>query len=276
MTDSAFYRPNIAIFAGSQKEYAREEFVREHVLTHIIAGEVRYTLADRETVEGPGATLLFRRDLLFKCLKRPAADGKPFVVVNFVLEREFLRQYAAGHGLKMKRADQHHAGVLRIEPRVALRGLFKSLYPYIESGTKMSEAMIRHKLEEAILALVEEEHSMQDWLLDLDAQEKIDLAVFMQQHYKFNVPVTKFAELTGRSLSTFQRDFQKHFGTNAGKWLLKRRLQAAHEALVERNATPGDIYLDMGFEDLSHFSRSFKKEFGVSPSGVRRGNAHLG
>ncbi len=134
----------------------------------------------------------------------------------------------------------------------------------------MSEAMIRHKLEESILALTEEEPALRDWLLDLDAQEKIDLVPFMQQNYKFNVPVTKFAELTGRSLSTFQRDFQRSFGTNAGKWLLKRRLQAAHEVISERNAAPGDIYLDLGFEDLAHFSRSFKKEFGVNPSVLLR------
>jgi AraC-like DNA-binding protein len=30
-----------------------------------------------------------------------------------------------------------------------------------------------------------------------------------------------------------------------------------------------DVYLDVGFENLSHFSFAFKKQFGYSPTGVR-------
>ncbi len=64
-----FYRPNIAIFTGTQKEHAQDEFVREHVLCHIISGEMRFTEAETETIAGAGTTILFRRDLLVKCEK---------------------------------------------------------------------------------------------------------------------------------------------------------------------------------------------------------------
>src|SRR5206468_11993865 len=89
---------------------------------------------------------------------------------------------------------------------------------------------------------------------------------YMQRNYMFNVPMKKFAELTGRSLSTFQRDFRKIFGMNATHWLLKRRLQAAYERITVENKKPVNIYLDLGFEDIAHFSRSFKSEFGVNAS----------
>ncbi len=91
----------------------------------------------------------------------------------------------------------------------------------------------------------------------------------MTRNYMFNIPMTKFAGLTGRSLSTFQRDFKKIFGVNAAKWLLKRRLQAAYDAIRMEKKMPSDIYLDLGFEDLSHFSRTFKQEFGFNASEIR-------
>jgi AraC-like DNA-binding protein len=34
---------------------------------------------------------------------------------------------------------------------------------------------------------------------------------------------------------------------------------------------PSDVYLEVGFEDLSHFSFAFKKEFGKAPSLVGAG-----
>ena len=88
----------------------------------------------------------------------------------------------------------------------------------------------------------------------------------MQQHYKFNVGLERFAFLTGRSLSAFKRDFKKIFNETPNRWLTKRRLQEARFLVEEKKLRPKDIYLDLGFEDLSHFSFAFKKAFGVAAS----------
>jgi len=261
----AFYYPNVAYFSGTSKEHAREEFVREHVLCHIIAGELRFTEAEKDTIGKAGETYLFRRNLLLKCEKRPLPEG-PFKIVYFVLENEFLQQYALKHGIKRTGIHTDHKPVLFLDPKPALKGLIQSIYSYVEAGKFFSKDMIQHKLVEAILALQEQDEQLEDWLFDFQQQGKIDLYDFMERNYMFNVPMTKFAELTGRSLSTFQRDFHRIFGMNATRWLLKRRVQAAYEALTSGNKMPVDIYLDLGFEDLAHFSRSFKNEFGFSPS----------
>ena len=270
MLDSkAFYSPNIFVFSGTQKEHAREEFVREHVLCHIIAGSLRFTEAEKDSVAGAGETILFRRDLLVKCEKRPMPDGQPFQIVYLIIERNFLEQFAVRQGFKRTKAGQPHAQVVFLEPAPALAGLLRSIHPYIDSGMAFSKSMLHRKLEEAILALTEQPEELMHWLFDLEQQEKVDLADFMTRNYMFNIPMTKFAELAGRSLSTFQRDFKKVFGVNAAKWLLKKRLQAAYEAIRVEKKMPVDIYLDLGFEDLSHFSRSFKSEFGFNASEVR-------
>ncbi len=43
-----------------------------------------------------------------------------------------------------------------------------------------------------------------------------------------NIPLEKFATLTGRSISTFKRDFQAIFKETPNKWLIKKRLDLAH------------------------------------------------
>ncbi len=265
-----FHFPNIIFYSSVRKEYAPEDYVREHVLCHVIRGELRFTEADKDTVATAGETFLFRRNLLVKCEKRPLPDGRSFRIVYFVLEKEFLLRYALKLGIKKTRPSAHHAASLAVQPKPSLKGLLQSVYPYFETGEPISPLMLEHKLEEAILALKEQDEELLYWLLDFSQQGKVDLGEFMQRNFMFNVPMTKFAELTGRSLSTFQRDFQRIFGTKASTWLLKRRLQAAYEAISLHNKMPVDIYLDLGFEDIAHFSRTFKQEFGINPSALHK------
>lgn len=54
-------------------------------------------------------------------------------------------------------------------------------------------------------------------------------------------------------------------GTTASAFILESRLQRAAERLLgDREARIGDVAFDLGFNDLSHFCRSFRKRFGLS------------
>jgi AraC-like DNA-binding protein len=92
----------------------------------------------------------------------------------------------------------------------------------------------------------------------------------MESHYMFNLPLEKFGYLTGRSLSTFNRDFRKTFNATPQKWLTKKRLELAHYQISEYAKKPIEVYLEVGFEDLSHFSFAFKKQFGYIPTSLSR------
>lgn len=88
----------------------------------------------------------------------------------------------------------------------------------------------------------------------------------MNHHYKYNISLSSFATLTGRSLSTFKRDFTKIFETTPEKWLQQKRLEQAHYLISKKKQRPSDVYLEVGFENLSHFSFAFKKLFGLTPT----------
>jgi AraC-like DNA-binding protein len=90
----------------------------------------------------------------------------------------------------------------------------------------------------------------------------------MNKNFMFNVPAAQFAKLTGRSLASFKRDFEKIFRISPGQWLQQKRLSEAYYLIREKGQKPSEVYLDVGFENLSHFSYTFKKMFGVVPSRV--------
>lgn len=84
-----------------------------------------------------------------------------------------------------------------------------------------------------------------------------------------NITLEKFAEMSGRSLSTFNRDFRKIFQMSPHKWIKQKRLELARKLLISTSKKASDVYLEVGFEDLAHFSRSFKSYFGLNPSEVK-------
>ena len=112
--------------------------------------------------------------------------------------------------------------------------------------------------------------SLRNFLFDYAEPHKIDLEKFMLNNFHFNVPIEKFAQLTGRSLAGFKRDFYKAFDLPPRQWLLSRRLDAAKFLIENKRQKPSAIYLDLGFESLSHFSHSFKKKFGLMPSQLNK------
>jgi AraC-like DNA-binding protein len=56
------------------------------------------------------------------------------------------------------------------------------------------------------------------------------------------------------------------FETTPEKWLQHKRLEQAHYLITQKEQRPSEVYLEVGFENLSHFSYAFKKEFGLTPT----------
>lgn len=86
-----------------------------------------------------------------------------------------------------------------------------------------------------------------------------------------NEPQTlaELARIAGLSRYHFLRAFKQMTGVTPHQWLLRARLRDAAARLTTSRAPITEIALDVGFEDLSNFIRTFRAEFGVPPSRYR-------
>jgi AraC-like DNA-binding protein len=255
---------NLLYSCVDQKQRGNEQFVPEHALGYIISGETHLQTKDGTKIFQAGSMGLIRRNQLVKSVKIPPQEGA-FRSINIFLEQDFLRSYSMEHGLT---ATEKYTGgnFLLLPPDPFIRGYFDSLLPYFNHAVQPEPALAGLKTREAVELLLRLNPEFKNFLFDFSEPYKIDLEAYMNQHYMFNVPSPQFARLTGRSLAGFKRDFEKIFHTSPGQWLRQKRLSEAYFLIREKGRKPSEVYLHVGFENLSHFSYTFKKEFGIAPS----------
>jgi AraC family transcriptional regulator, positive regulator of tynA and feaB len=88
-----------------------------------------------------------------------------------------------------------------------------------------------------------------------------------------NLDVDRVAEAVGLSVRYIHHLFAAE-PASLMQWIITKRLVHCHGQLVDqkrRHWKISQIAYDAGFNDLAHFSRSFRKHFNVSPSQARSG-----
>ena len=197
--------------------------------------------------------------------KTPLPD-EDYETIVISLQEPLLRKISLEEQIV---APQKYIGPanIRIPRNDFLQGYFQSIIPYVHNpAEKITTEMGILKVNEGVKLLLHAMPELSTFLFDFSEPYKIDLEKIMLSNFHFNVPVEKFAQLTGRSLAGFKRDFQRIFGMAPRHWLQEKRLTEALHLIEKKNKKPSAIYLDLGFESLSHFSHSFKKKFGKTPT----------
>ncbi|WP_448698892.1 helix-turn-helix domain-containing protein [Mucilaginibacter sp. AW1-3] len=245
-----------------------EQFVADHVFSYQISGTLTLNDGDKNYTFSEGEYRFIRKNQLLKFNKQPPAGGE-FKTLSVYLDQQTLRNFSMEYGYKAEKSTVTVPGVIELKPDRLLAAYITSVMPYQNTEEQPgNEQLMALKLREAILILLQTNPELKNVLFDFSDPGKIDLEGFMNKNFHFNVQLKRFAYLTGRSLATFKRDFEKIFNTSPSRWLQKRRLQEAHYLIKEKGKSPSTIYLDLGFEDLSHFSFAFKKAYGVAPTKI--------
>jgi AraC family transcriptional regulator, exoenzyme S synthesis regulatory protein ExsA len=267
MEDQRYVQRNNFLYSCVEEKYrGNEQFVKEHALGYIMQGESHFMTNDGTRIAPQGSMGMVRRNQLVKTVKVPP-DGGEFKSINILLSQEFLRKYAADH--KIEPVGRYNGeGMIPMPNDPFLLGYFHSLLPYFSQNVQPSESMCELKTKEAVEILLSIDPNLKYFLFDFSEPYKIDLEAFMNKNFTYNVPAEQFAKLTGRSLASFKRDFEKIFNTPPGQWLQKKRLAEAYYLITRKGRKVSEVYLDVGFENLSHFSYAFKKAYGVAPSMV--------
>ena len=249
------------------KAHTYEQFVPENLLAYQVSGQTQIYHQRGEMVLEEGQILLARKNQFAKSIKIPAKD-KAYQCVSVLLTHDRLQQFALDNDIFC--GEKYHGSKnILLEPDTILKDYFLSVLPYIEPRKSVSKKLAAIKVNEAIQLLVEMRADLKPFLFDFSDPHKQGLEEFMLKNFHHNAPIKHFARLSGRSLSSFKRDFAETFKISPGTWLKNKRLSEAYYLIKKKSQNPRDIYLELGFENLSHFYTAFKQKYGHTPAEIK-------
>ena len=246
----------------------REQFIPDHVFIYIAKGAIRIFDGSRNYMLKTGDAFLARKNRLAKYEFLSADES--FEPVLFCFDEPFLKEFQQKHA-PAKSDSQIRDAFVEIKNDRLISSFIESIKPYYRGVMALDEDFEDVKYEELLIILLKTHPEISSFLFDFAPPEKINLEAFMNKNFAFNVGVERFATLTGRSISAFKRDFKEIYHQPPSQWLVERRLREAYLLISKKGQKPADIYLDLGFKSLSHFSVAFKKQFDCTPAMLAKG-----
>jgi AraC family transcriptional regulator len=244
-----------------------EEHFLSTSISLVLAGSFMYRSGRGATLMSPGALMLGNSGSAYECSHQ---HGEGDRCLSFQFEPELFERIADDVGAK--------SAILHHERLPALRELAPTS---VRASMAVNLALERpaacnYSLEEIALDLAGRVISIAS-----DNLEPAHIGEFrnvgqiahvlrrMETNSEQFVSIADLARVAGLSPYHFLRTFKRATGITPHQWLLRTRLRNAAERLVTGHEPITEIALEVGFDDLSNFIRSFRAEFGVSPSRYR-------
>lgn len=93
---------------------------------------------------------------------------------------------------------------------------------------------------------------------------------YISEHYREDLSLDRLAKSANVSKSECLRCFKTSMQTTPYKYLIEYRLSKAAEMLKNSDESIGNIADSVGFRQISHFGKCFKKKTGFSPREYRK------
>lgn len=155
-----------------------------------------------------------------------------------------------------------------IPSSAAMRSFFNHTASYLqEENFVHNEAAENIKMTELIYLLV----SLQDCCMKSKVLSNVDAARdnFEQIVYAnifSDLSIEKLAEKSNRSLTSFKKEFKRHFYMPPHRWFIRQRLIQSRLLLISTSKSISEIGIECTFPNTSHFIKLFKKQYGTTPA----------
>ncbi|MCH1981377.1 response regulator [Ruminococcus sp. OA3] len=163
-----------------------------------------------------------------------------------------------------------------VEANVSIHLLKQTLYSVlsdyaVQSGSRQDFSMIKtsgnmEELQNYIFEAIEES----DLQSGAYSQAVNDALWYMQGNFGRNLTLTEVAESVHLNQDYFSRRFKKETGKKFSEYLLQLRMEAAQKLILETDRSITDVARDVGFNNDSYFSVTYKKVYGENPNETRK------
>ncbi|WP_161596639.1 helix-turn-helix domain-containing protein [Chitinophaga vietnamensis] len=252
--------------------HKRTIFLKENMAVFVIAGH-KILHFEKHTVKvAAGNILLLKRGVYVMSDFVP--DGLDFQSLLLYFSDEQVKRFL--HKFGYATPVPHYTATHLTLPLTPLLEAFREQYvQYFSQPSANFASLLPVKQYELFLLLLDspQRAAIQGFLQHIVQAQPEDIAWVVKTHLFQPLTLPELARLSGRSLASFKRDFQQQYHMPPRRWINEQRLAYAHTLLQTTSKQVAEIAIECGFENIPHFIRSFRQEYGTTPSAIRTKNA---
>ena len=243
----------------------RESYVSKHAISVVLNGEQRINSFDGEMIVIRRGQLAFIPKGLYT-VSDLMPQGGNFESILFYIEEEIVKEFQQDFiGKSFQQEKESDFFISDYDASFA--SYLNSFFDLIGALPASKPQLLSPKLKEVLWLI----HSMAggnrfpDFLNSLQLTGRRNLKVFMEDHFAKPLKIEDYAYLSGRSLSSFRRDFKSYFDIPPQQWLKQRRLEKAFQLLNNEDLSVSEVSLEVGYENTSYFIKAFKEKYAMTP-----------
>ena len=93
---------------------------------------------------------------------------------------------------------------------------------------------------------------------------------YIDEHFTEPITLDEVADIVGYSSSYFSSIFKDRVGMNFTDYVFEKRMEEAKLQLRDTTLTLTKICENVGYTDVKHFNKGFKKHTGITPTDYRK------
>jgi AraC family transcriptional regulator len=235
------------------------ELFSTHTIAYVRKGSFGCCSRGRSYELVPGSLLVGHAGDEYSCTHDHHAGGDE--CLSFQFAPEIVE--AVGSGPRIWRM-----GCIPPLPRLMVLG--ELAQSASEGGSDVSVEEVGLVLAGRLVELLSDRPRPRNNTAPRDRRRAVEAALWIDAHSHESIGLDAMARETGLSTFYFLRVFNRVFGVTPHQYLLRSRLRRAARLLTEDTRAITSVALDVGFNDLSNFVRTFHRAAGVPPERFRR------
>ena len=240
-------------------------FLEQHLLYVVLGGSVKLTCGRQTWTVSKNEMILLRRAQSVSYEKQGSEETGLFESQLFAINDELLKDFLTSQQVQIPQmTEELGAQVSPMSDRLV--AYCWSLSPYFNDPSQVNPGLLRLKVMELLYNVMDCSKNIFRQMLQLRQPVKTDIHRVVEENYTSPISLDELAYLSGRSLSSFKREFQDIYGESPARWIREKRLSKAQQMLRSSSLSVADVAYSLGFENPTHFSRIFKQQYGYAPS----------
>ncbi len=245
-------------------------WTHHNYFVYVIKGKKKWFAKDREVIASAGDCIFVKKGAhsIYQYFDDEFCSLFMFIPDSFI--KESLLENQVKIPVRVPEADP--ATILRVEINDLLESYFLSILTYISNSTRTDTKLTELKFRELMMIVVTmpQNRNLAGYFQEVCHRSRPSIQSVMESNFSYPMNLEEFARLSGRSLSAFKREFKSVYKMTPGRWLTQKRLEHGKYLLESTDQTVTEVMMECGLKNSSHFSRAFKKQFGMTPVEVKK------